>query len=63
MLKLIAWLVGLLLALVTMNLSAYLFLTVAYFGAKAVRKVARDKLKATVDDLTGRGSKLPPKDS
>lgn len=59
LMKLILWLFGLLVALVTMNLTVYLLLTGVYLGAKAVRRAARAKLKSAVDEVTGRSSTFP----
>lgn len=43
-LKVTLWLVGLMLAFVTGNLSAYVVLSVLYFGSQTVRRVGKREL-------------------
>ena len=53
-LKVTLWLVGLMLAFVTGNLSAYVVLSVLYFGSQTVRRVGKRELFRLVSGDDGR---------
>jgi hypothetical protein len=58
--KLIFWLAGLLVAIVTMNITVYLGLTAVYLGGRAVKRLAARRLGFDARDESSEN--LPPGD-